>query len=577
VSLGHAQIGSLDTVCKGASVTYMDSSTADTYAWILDTINTVQTSITGGSIINLKAYGAPYAVVMVLDNSNSNYYAFVICRTGKLLRLDFGTNPYVNIPLPGGNITDLGNLGGALGDSSNGLDVFNDGTNWYGFITRNNKLIRVNFGSSITNNSPTTSVMPITNFNYPYQITMKKYGNEWIAFVANRNGNTITRLDFGTSITSTPSATDFGNGFQLQKPTQFSLYKESRNWYMIASNIGSGGGPGGNGGITRFEFGTDLKNNAPTGTLIGSLSGKLNQPRGINMFADCNQVFGLAFNSGNAKVTNIDFANTITRNQGSITGTDLGLLTLSNNITIQGTYPFWYGDRMSIMAASLGDSTLYIYDNVYTIPSNPYQTSYSQSTFTNTFNNGGFYNVTLQANQGSPRGPEAYCKQTYVINTLTVSIVQHHIDTLYASGTNCDWYIWKLNGVVITGATGRDYVPTQTGVYTCIGGKAGCNATSSYYFEYTGIASTANSKAVMVYPNPTTGVFTVELDGSLSGKTFNMACYNSIGTVVAAKELNGANGNSKTTIDLSNLPKGVYQLKLQADGEATVVKHIIVE
>jgi hypothetical protein len=555
----------------------MDSSTADSYAWILDTINTVQTSITGGTVIDLKAYGAPYGVIMVFDNTNSNYYAFVTCRAGKLLPLDFGTNPYVNIPLPVGNITDLGNLSGALGDSCHGIDIVNDGTNWYGFITRNNKLIRVDFGASITNNSPTRSVMPIANFSYPYQITMKKYGTEWIAFVANRSGNTITRLDFGTAITSTPSATDFGNGFQLQRPTQFSLYKEDRKWYMITTNIGSGGGPGGNGGISRFEFGSDLKNNAPTGSLIGSLSGKLNQPRGINMFADCNQVFGLAFNSGNAKVTMIDFASNITRNAGSITGTDLGLLSLSNNINVQSTYPFWYGDRMSVLAASIGDSTLYIYDNVYTIPSNPYQTSYTQSTFTNTFNNGGYYNVTLQANQGSPRGPEAYCKQTYVINTLTVAIVQHHIDTLYASGTSCDWYVWKLNGVVIPGATGREYVPTQTGVYTCTGGKAGCNATSNYYFEYSGIASTANNKAVMVYPNPTNGIFTVELDGSLSGKKFNMVCYNSIGTVVTVKELNGANGNTKTTIDLSNLPKGVYQLKLQADGEATIVKHIIVE
>jgi hypothetical protein len=575
--VGHAQIGSLDTVCKGATVTYMDSSTADTYAWVLDTINTVQTSITGSAILDMKSYGAPYGVIMVNDPSNGNYYAFVTCRAGKLLRMDFGTNPYLNIPLPGGNVTNLGNLGGVLGDSCHGIDVVHDGANWYGFITRNNKLIRVDFGSSITNNSPTTSVMNIGNFSYPYQITLKKYGNEWIAFVANRNAQTITRLDFGTAITSTPSATDFGNGFQLQRPTQFSLYKENRNWFMIVANIGSGGGPGGNGGICRFEFGTDLKNNTPTGTNIGSLSGKLNQPRGINMFADCNQVFGLAFNSGNAKVTHIDFANTITRNSASITGTDLGLLSLNNNVLVQGTYPFWYGDRMSIIAASQGDSMLYLYDNVYTIASNPQQTSYSQSTFSNTFNNGGYYNVTLHANQGSPRGPEAYCKQTYVINTLNVSIVQHHIDTLYAAGTACDWYVWKLNGVVIPGATGREYVPTQTGIYTCTGGKAGCNATSSYYFEYSGIASTLNNKAVMVYPNPTNGIFTVELDGSLSGKTFNIVCYNSIGTIVATKELNGANGNAKTTIDLSNLPKGVYQLKLQADGEAGISKRIIVE
>lgn len=575
-SVGHAQIGGPDTVCKGATVTFFDSSSADTYAWALDTFNTQQTNTTAYSLIDLKAYGAPYGTVMVYDNSSNTYYAFVVMRAGRLLRLDLGSNPYAILPLPGGNVTNLGTLGGALGDSSLGLDIVQDGGNWYGFITRNDRVIRVDFGSSITNNSPTTSTMRFaSNLDYAYQITAKKYGTEWIAFVANRNGNNMTRLDFGTAITSTPSATNFGNNFQLQRPSQFSLYKENGSWYMIITNIGSGGGPGGNGGISRFEFGTNLKNNTPNGTLVGSLSGKLSQPRGINMFADCNQVYGLAHN-GNSKVTFIDFKSTIALNSTSITGTDLGNFSLGNSVNIQCSYPFWYGDRMSLIGSSIDDSVMYIYDNVYSLP-NPSQSSYTTSNFVQTLNGGGTIRTTLHANQGSPRGPEAYCKSMFVINTLTVSIVQQHIDTLYAAGTYCDWYVWKLNGVVIPGATNRYYVPTATGVYTCTGGKAGCSAMSNYYFEYSakGIASASYNKAVMVYPNPTNGIFTVEVTGALTGKNITIDCYNAIGTLVAQKQLDG--NNAKATIDLSALPKGAYQLKLQAQGEASITKRVIVE
>lgn len=574
VSTSNAQIGGTDTSCKGGTGSYMDSSTADTYAWVLDTFNTVQTGITGSALIDLKSYGAPYGVIMVHDNTSGNYYAFMVMRLGKLLRIDFTTNPYT--PISTSNITDLGNLGGVLGDSTHGIDVINDGTNWYGFITRNDRIIRVDFGTSLVNNSPTTSVMKFaSNMDYAYQITIKKYGNEWLGFVANRSSNAITRFDFGTTLTSTPTATNFGNNFQLSRPSQFSLYKESNNWYMIVSNIGSGGGPGGNGGISRFEFGSNLKNNTPTGNLLGSFSGKLSQPRGMNIIGDCNQVYALVCNN-NSKVTLVDFKNSIATATGSIATSDLGTLSLGTTVNIQCTYPFWYNGRLSLLATSLDDSVLYMYDNVYSLPSSG-QASYSVSTYTKALTSGGITNVTLHANQGSPRGPEAYCKQTYVINTVQVSIIQHGLDTLYASGTSCDWYVWKLNGVIIPGATSRSYVPTQTGVYTCTGGKSSCSSTSNYYFEFKSVASTPYSKNIMVYPNPTNGIFNIEVNGLHADKKFNVTCYNAIGTVVAVKTIETANGNGKTSIDISNLAKGIYQLKLQSEGQASIIKTVIVE
>jgi hypothetical protein len=571
-SLGFAQIGGPDTVCKGANITYIDSSVANSYAWVLDTASNAPAGTNGTTVLDMKSYGLPMGVAVAVDNSTGTYYALVAMRLGQIIRLEFANGPYA----PPTNTANLGRLG-VLGDSTNGIDVVYDGTNWYAFVTCDNKLVRLDFGNALSN-TPTATAMNIANFEYPYQVTIKKYGNEWVGFVANRGGmsagNNITRLDFGSTLTSTPATVNFGTSFQVSRPTGFSLYQEGGNWFMIVTNIGSGGGPGGNGSITRFEFGNNLKNNAPTGSNLGSYSGKLAGPRGFVMIAGCNKIYGLAAND-NGKLAMVDFKNSITTLQGQINVTDLGRFGLSNDVQMQNMYAFWYTDRLSLMACSIGDSVLYMYDRIYQMPTNS-QVSYTQATFNKTLANGGSYNITLHADQGSARGPQAFCDKTYVIGTINVALIQNK-DTLIASGTTCDLYVWKLNGVVIPGVNTQTYVTTQQGIYTVTGSKANCSATSSYFFVPSSVANTPYNSALRVYPNPSSDVFNIEIQGMNTDKKFNVSCYNAIGAVVATQSIETNQGNGKVKIDLTGLPKGVYQIKVQAEGENNMLRQVVLE
>jgi PKD repeat protein len=73
-----------------------------------------------------------------------------------------------------------------------------------------------------------------------------------------------------------------------------------------------------------------------------------------------------------------------------------------------------------------------------------------------------------------------------------------------------------------------------------------------------------NSPDISVFPNPTTGIIYIK-GSALSAQKMNITCYNIIGEVVRVQENAINSGSLQTTLNLSGLPAGVYQLKLQSD------------
>jgi hypothetical protein len=72
-----------------------------------------------------------------------------------------------------------------------------------------------------------------------------------------------------------------------------------------------------------------------------------------------------------------------------------------------------------------------------------------------------------------------------------------------------------------------------------------------------------------VYPNPTNGVFTIELDDN--GK-YDVTVNNVLGQTVYATSTT----SMKTTIDLSSFEKGIYTIELK-NNSATYTEKVIVE
>ena len=90
-----------------------------------------------------------------------------------------------------------------------------------------------------------------------------------------------------------------------------------------------------------------------------------------------------------------------------------------------------------------------------------------------------------------------------------------------------------------------------------------------------GISNTGSSHNIMVYPNPVKDW--LNLDGKgLIGNNVDIICYNSIGAVVIRKTEQLSNGTLHTQINMSNLPKGIYEMKIQDEnGDVQVSKLLL--
>lgn len=75
-----------------------------------------------------------------------------------------------------------------------------------------------------------------------------------------------------------------------------------------------------------------------------------------------------------------------------------------------------------------------------------------------------------------------------------------------------------------------------------------------------------------VFPNPTSGVFFLNIDSQFS-EAFEVKVVNLIGQPVKIQEVPT---NQQTQFDLSGLPKGVYFVKIKVD-QQQVVKRIILQ
>ena len=76
-----------------------------------------------------------------------------------------------------------------------------------------------------------------------------------------------------------------------------------------------------------------------------------------------------------------------------------------------------------------------------------------------------------------------------------------------------------------------------------------------------------------VYPNPTTGVVTVDLSAFQTPQA-RLQVYNANGQVVQTLELNTLE-NATERLDLSNYQNGIYLIRLQAEGYNDAVKRVV--
>ena len=102
------------------------------------------------------------------------------------------------------------------------------------------RIVKVEFGVNINNNSPIAiSWGNVGNLSYPHDLYLFQEGTRWYGFTVNTYNNTITRLDFTTSFSNTPTGTNLGNIGNLTAPTGVCVVNDNGNWRVFITNANS--------------------------------------------------------------------------------------------------------------------------------------------------------------------------------------------------------------------------------------------------------------------------------------------------------------------------------------------------
>ncbi len=152
------------------------------------------------------------------------------------------------------------------------------------------------------------------------------------------------------------------------------------------------------------------------------------------------------------------------------------------------------------------------------------------------------------------------CDSIITIN-LTIFSVDTSLSingaTLSANAYPADyqWLDCNNGNIPLTGEINQSFTASVSGSYAVMITQNGCTDTSSCItITNVGIVESRTSGSYNLYPNPASGIFTIE---SMSEKTF-LEVFNILGEKVFVILIE----NPQSVIDLQHYPKGIYTIKI---------------
>ena len=127
------------------------------------------------------------------------------------------------------------------------------------------------------------------------------------------------------------------------------------------------------------------------------------------------------------------------------------------------------------------------------------------------------------------------------------------------------WFNCANPQVPISGANEQIFSPMESGEYGVLISINGCEATSECYNFIVSSVNNPNPSQVVVYPNPTNGIFSISSKMSPNSE-FRLF------DITARIALTGKLSIENTSIDISNFPDGLYFLRVN-DHIIKIVKH----
>jgi len=241
--------------------------------------------------------GAGNGAVMVED-SGRFYVFFVNTAASTLNRASYGTN--IN-STP--TIVNLGNFGGQIGNPG-GLSMVKDGENWFVFVANRtgNRLLRLSFGSSITNLTPEVStVNPPAGITFSgcNSVTVKKTNESYYLFVVAGASNLLIVLNMGNSLSNSPAT-----GYNVVvtgsvSANDIEVEENCGHWFGLISDFSGNR-------VHKVDFGTNLDNPTPIFTNITAAVLPSTAPNGITLVRNKGQFYGvISSNTGQLQLINL--------------------------------------------------------------------------------------------------------------------------------------------------------------------------------------------------------------------------------------------------------------------------------
>jgi hypothetical protein len=160
-----------------------------------------------------------------------------------------------------------------------------------------------------------------------------------------------------------------------------------------------------------------------------------------------------------------------------------------------------------------------------------------------------FYGPLTTIANPLPFKPTIYMEQGYLVSTVS------------------DRYQWQLDKQDIVAADSMRYKPIIAGNYRVqVKNNAGCIAYSDEFNPAnSAILSNGNSDKILIYPNPSNGVFNVK---SLDKKIDDILIVDIVGKIIYQSSVN----EFEKEISLKDIPKGTYFLHLQSGDQNILQK-----
>lgn len=221
----------------------------------------------------------------------------------------------------------------------------------------------------------------------------------------------------------------------------------------------------------------------------------------------------------------------------------------TNNIVFSDTLQTSYG------CDSIVKTTINFKPTYFTITNRficPYDSAFLEGHYTQT---PGFYKDTLQTIYGC----DSIVHTQLNINSIDISTSLNGI-SIMANAVNATYqWINCSNNTLMVNEINQSFNPTMNGNYACIVTQYNCiDTTSCISIQSVGLNTINKGNDIMYYPNPTTGVFTIEIDNDAI-----IDIYNVLSELIISQKLE----KRANKIDLTTLPDGIYSIKIKLDNQ----------